>query len=133
MAGGTGNSDAEAPGPAEFENPQVRREFQRAWVWIGSVLLVAAVILLSQPLLLIVGGLVYLYPELSLTWQILIWAVASALFTWVWFRYFKNRSPDLTKSGLAREAILGETAQVIRLPVRSPASSSACARISAVA
>jgi predicted PurR-regulated permease PerM len=37
----------------------VRRELQKAWIWIGSLLAVAAVILLAQPLLLIVGGLVF--------------------------------------------------------------------------
>ncbi|GAA3999798.1 AI-2E family transporter [Sphingomonas humi] len=59
MAGGSDEGHVEQPGPAEFYDPAVRRELQRAWIWIGSLLLVAAVILLSQPLLLIVGGLVF--------------------------------------------------------------------------
>jgi predicted PurR-regulated permease PerM len=60
MAGDSGGkTHVEQPGPAEINDPLIRREFQRAWVWIGSVLLVAAVVLLSQPLLLIVGGLVF--------------------------------------------------------------------------
>ncbi|WP_338502444.1 AI-2E family transporter [Sphingomonas kaistensis] len=60
MAGRSGSeTHVEQPGPAEIHDPLIRREFQRAWVWIGSALLVAAVILLSQPLLLIVGGLVF--------------------------------------------------------------------------
>lgn len=58
MAGGS-EHHVEQPGPAEFTDPQVRSEFRKAWVWIGSALLVAAIILLSQPLLLIVGGLVF--------------------------------------------------------------------------
>jgi predicted PurR-regulated permease PerM len=49
----------ERPGPAEFRDPVVRRELQRASVWVGVVLLVAAVIFLAQPLLLIIGGLVF--------------------------------------------------------------------------
>jgi len=49
----------ELPGPAEFNNPLVRDELRRAWVWIGSVLAVAALIFLSKPLLLIVGGIVF--------------------------------------------------------------------------
>jgi predicted PurR-regulated permease PerM len=48
----------ERPGPAEFRDPLVRRELQKASVWIGLVLLVAAVIFLAQPLLLIIGGMV---------------------------------------------------------------------------
>ena len=59
MAGDGSKTHVEQPGPAEFHDPLIRREIQRAWVWIGSLLLVAAVILLSQPLLLIVGGLVF--------------------------------------------------------------------------
>jgi predicted PurR-regulated permease PerM len=49
----------EQPGPAEFRDPLVRRELQKAWIWIGSILLVAAVIVLAHPLLLIAGGLVF--------------------------------------------------------------------------
>jgi predicted PurR-regulated permease PerM len=56
---GPDQAHVEQPGPAEFRDPQVRRELQKAWIWIGSLLAVAAVILLAQPLLLIVGGLVF--------------------------------------------------------------------------
>jgi predicted PurR-regulated permease PerM len=48
----------ERPGPAEFRDPHVRRELQRAAVWIGAGLLTAGVIFLAQPLLLIIGGMV---------------------------------------------------------------------------
>jgi predicted PurR-regulated permease PerM len=59
MAAAGEGRHVEQPGPAEFRDPVVRRELQKAWIWIGSLLLVAAVILLAQPLLLIVGGLVF--------------------------------------------------------------------------
>ncbi|GAA4030228.1 AI-2E family transporter [Sphingomonas rosea] len=49
----------ELPGPTEFEDPLVRTEFRKAWVWIGSILAVAALIFLSKPLLLIVGAMVF--------------------------------------------------------------------------
>jgi predicted PurR-regulated permease PerM len=49
----------ERPGPAEFRDPLVREELQRASVWIGAVLVVAAIIFLAQPLLLIIGGMVF--------------------------------------------------------------------------
>ena len=58
-SGGTNDQHVEQPGPAEFHDPAVRRELQRAWIWIGSILLVLGVIFLAQPLLLIVGGLVF--------------------------------------------------------------------------
>ena len=48
----------ERPGPAEFRDPLVRRELQRASVWIGAALLTAGIIFLAQPLLLIIGGMV---------------------------------------------------------------------------
>jgi predicted PurR-regulated permease PerM len=46
----------ERPGPAEFRDPIVRREMQRASVWFGFALIIAGVIYLGRPLLLIVGG-----------------------------------------------------------------------------
>jgi predicted PurR-regulated permease PerM len=49
----------ERPGPAEFRDPLVRRELQKASVWFGVALAIAAVIVLGQPLLLIIGGLIF--------------------------------------------------------------------------
>lgn len=46
----------ERPGPAEFRDPLVRREMQKAAVWFGIALAIIAVIYLGRPLLLIVGG-----------------------------------------------------------------------------
>src|SRR4028118_2041559 len=48
----------ERPGPAEFRDPLVRRELERASVWFGTALLIIGVIFLAQPLLLIIGGMV---------------------------------------------------------------------------
>jgi predicted PurR-regulated permease PerM len=49
----------ERPGPAEFRDPFVRREMQKAAVWFGMALLIVGVIVLAQPLLLIVGGAIF--------------------------------------------------------------------------
>jgi predicted PurR-regulated permease PerM len=49
----------ERPGPAEFRDPLVRREMQKAAVWFGMALAIAGVITLGQPLLLIVGGAIF--------------------------------------------------------------------------
>ena len=46
----------ERPGPAEFRDPIVRREMQKAAVWFGIALIIAGIIYLGKPLLLIVGG-----------------------------------------------------------------------------
>jgi predicted PurR-regulated permease PerM len=49
----------ERPGPAEFRDPMVVREMKRAAVWFGLALLIAGVIVLAQPLLLILGGIIF--------------------------------------------------------------------------
>jgi len=49
----------ERPGPAEFRDPFVRREMQKAAVWFGMGLAIVAVIFLGQALLLIIGGAIF--------------------------------------------------------------------------
>lgn len=47
------------PGPAEFRDPLVRHEMRRATVWLGMALAIAGIIFLAQPLLLIIGGMIF--------------------------------------------------------------------------
>ena len=49
----------ERPGPAEFRDPLVRSELQKAAVWFGMALAIVGVVVLSQPLLLIIGGAIF--------------------------------------------------------------------------
>jgi predicted PurR-regulated permease PerM len=49
----------ERPGPAEFRDPLVRGEMQKAAVWFGMALAIVGVVYLGQPLLLIVGGAIF--------------------------------------------------------------------------
>jgi predicted PurR-regulated permease PerM len=49
----------ERPGPAEFRDPFVRREMAKAAVWFGIALAIAGIIVLGQPLLLIIGGMIF--------------------------------------------------------------------------
>ncbi len=49
----------EEPGPADFSNPVTRHELRKAVVWIGLGVAVILLWWLAQPLLLIVGGLVF--------------------------------------------------------------------------
>jgi membrane protein implicated in regulation of membrane protease activity len=65
---------------------------------------------------LIVGGVLLVAPATTLTWQLFLWALASGAMTYLWFKLFKPLMADRTKAGISREAILGETGQVIRVP-----------------
>ena len=49
----------ERPGPADLSGSLIRTEARRAMVWIALALAVAGMIVLAQPILLIVGGLVF--------------------------------------------------------------------------
>jgi predicted PurR-regulated permease PerM len=49
----------ERPGPAEFRDPIVRRELQKAAVWFGMGIAILGVVTLGQPLLLIIGGAIF--------------------------------------------------------------------------
>ncbi|MCG3169289.1 MAG: hypothetical protein CALGDGBN_00807 [Pseudomonadales bacterium] len=93
------------------------------WLAFGMALMAIEIFLPSFTALwfgagaILVGILLLLIPSLSLAWQVGIWAVASAAATWAWFRFFRDKSPDRTKAGLGREALLGETAMVVHAPV----------------
>jgi len=50
---------AEEPGPSDYHDPLIRRELARAAVWMGLAVAIALAVVLAQPLLLIIGGLVF--------------------------------------------------------------------------
>ena len=95
------------------------------WYWLvfGMALMAVEIFLPSFTALwfgsgaIVVGLLLLAFPALSFAWQLFIWAIASTALTWAWFRFFRNKSPDRTKAGLGREALLGETAMVVHAPV----------------
>jgi len=93
------------------------------WLVFGMVLIIAEMFVPSFTIFwfglggLIVGGALWLFPDLSLSWQLFLWAVASSFFTILWFKFFKPLMPDRTKAGISREAILGETGQVVKMPM----------------
>ena len=49
----------ERPGPADMSSHYIRAEARKAAVWIGMALAVIGLIVLAQPILLIVGGLMF--------------------------------------------------------------------------
>ena len=66
----------------------------------------------------LVGILVLIMPRLPLALQVLFWVLFAVLFTWLWFKYMQPLAKDRTKAGLSREAIVGETGQVLSAPTR---------------
>jgi len=47
------------PGPTDIQDSSIIREVKRAAVWIGMVLFVVGCIVLAQPIMLIIGGMVF--------------------------------------------------------------------------
>ena len=50
---------AEQPGPADLSSQSVRVEARKAAIWLGMALAIAGVVVLAQPIMLIIGGLVF--------------------------------------------------------------------------
>lgn len=100
-------------------------EFELAtwhWLVLGILLVIMEIFIPSFTVLwfglgaLVVGVVLWPLPELPLAAQLLIWIVASCLFAILWFKYFKPRMIDKTTAGIAREAAVGESGQVIKVP-----------------
>lgn len=47
------------PGPSEVRDPEARLEIRRAFIWLSMAAVFALVVLLIQPLLLILGGIIF--------------------------------------------------------------------------
>lgn len=92
------------------------------WIVFGMILIMAELVIPSFTIFwfglaaLAVGGILLVSPGFSLTGQLFIWALGSCLMTLLWFKILKPRMTDRTKAGLAREAIVGETGQVVKAP-----------------
>jgi len=92
------------------------------WLILGMGLIIAELFVPSFTIFwfglgaLVVAGCLYVVPGLAPSGQLLIWALASALFTWLWFQLIRPRMKDRTKAGISREAVVGESGRVIRTP-----------------
>ena len=87
------------------------------WVVLGMVLIGIEMLTPTFFLMwfglgaLLMGAVVAVLP-LGFTAQVMGWAISSQVMTGVWLRYFKN--PDRTRSGQAKEGVLGVTGLVTR-------------------
>jgi inner membrane protein len=92
------------------------------WVVFGVILILSEIALTTFFIFwfgvaaVMLGGILFIAPELSLSWQIFIWTLLSSVLALIWFKYLKPLSIDRTKAGLSREAIIGEVGQVISVP-----------------
>ena len=92
------------------------------WIVLGIGLMAMEIVLPSFVALwfgaaaVLVGFLVLIIPGLPLALQVLCWVLFAVLFTWLWFKYMQPLAKDRTKAGLSREAIVGETGQVLSAP-----------------
>jgi membrane protein implicated in regulation of membrane protease activity len=90
------------------------------WAALGLVLIGLELVIPSFTIVwfglgaCLVGLILLLAPGTPLSLQIFVWAAASAACTWFWFRYFKPKMADRTKSGMSGEAIVGETGMMLR-------------------
>lgn len=92
------------------------------WLVFGMLLMLMELVVPSFTVFwfglggLVVGLLMLVFSDLPLAWQIFFWVIASSGFVLFWFKVLKPRMKDKTMAGISREAVLGETAMVIRIP-----------------
>lgn len=89
------------------------------WLVLGIALCVVEVFVPSFTLLwfglgaFVVALIAALIP-LSLAAELLIWALATAIFAIAWFKFFKPLMLDKTKAGISREAAVGQIGIVVK-------------------
>ena len=92
------------------------------WIVFGIALAISEIFLATFFILwfgaaaVLVGILLFLIPDMSVTAQILCWTALSTVLALGWFKYLKPLSVDRTKAGLSKEAIIGEVGQVLVVP-----------------
>ena len=94
------------------------------WYWLvfGMLLMMAEIFIPSFTIFwfglgaIMVAIVLWLSPGMAVSWQLFVWAVASIVFTFLWFIFLKPLMTDRTKAGISREAVLGESGQVIKIP-----------------
>jgi membrane protein implicated in regulation of membrane protease activity len=94
------------------------------WLVFGMVLIMAEIFVPSFTIFwfglggIVVAGILLLGAGISFTWQLFMWAIASCIFTFLWFKFIRPRMADQTRAGISREAAIGEIGQVIRVPTQ---------------
>ena len=92
------------------------------WLVFGMILMAMEIFIPSFTIFWfglggILVGIILIFTTLTFSMEIILWLFFSSLFAFVWFKYLKKLLPDRTKAGISKEAIIGETGQVIRIPI----------------
>ncbi len=91
------------------------------WFVLGVLLMLSELIIPAFAALwfgisaILVGILLWIFPALDSTVQLVLWMILSILCTIAWFRFIKPLSIDKTKAGLSREATIGQIGMVIQV------------------
>ena len=89
------------------------------WVVLGLVLMLFELVVPAFFLVwfglgaVIVGTVVFVFPGLTLAWQVIGWTAASLAFVWLWFKVFKPGSHK-TRIGMSKGTVVGEIGLMIR-------------------
>lgn len=94
----------------------------KAWYWLvfAMILVMSELAIPSFTIIwfglgaLLVAAVMWAVPDLSPSLQLFFWAVASIIFTILWFKVFKVKMEDRTKAGISLEAVLGESGLVTK-------------------
>ena len=92
------------------------------WFVLGILLILSELILPAFAALwfgiaaVVVSILLWLFPNMSFTVQMVCWIFLSISCTIAWFKFIKPLSVDRTKAGLGGSVIIGETGMIIVAP-----------------
>ena len=90
------------------------------WFVLGILLILSELVIPAFAALwfglaaIMVGVLLWMFPMMGFTTQLVTWIIRSVLCTLLWFKFIKPLSTDKTKAGLSREATIGQVGMVIQ-------------------
>ena len=90
------------------------------WFVLGILLILSELVIPAFAALwfglaaIMVGVLLWMFPMMGFTTQLVTWIILSVLCTLLWFKFIKPLSTDKTKAGLSREATIGQVGMVIQ-------------------
>jgi inner membrane protein len=91
------------------------------WLVLGIALMLVEIFIPSFTIFwfglgALVVGILSVVIDMNFTVQVIIWAAASVIFTLLWFKFLKPKMVDKTTAGIAREAAIGESGKVVKVP-----------------